>query len=296
MFDFLAKEFCKICPIERNKDLSKVTTFKIGGIAPIYAKPRTRQELIQLLSLCKEMNISFVILGAGSNVLINDKIVYVIISTLNLNKFVITKNGLVLSQAGVRLSQLVQESAEKGFSGLEWAIGIPGSVGGAVVMNAGAFHGQISDSLLFVEYWNGEKVIRVKRNELFFEYRSSIFTNTKNCAIICVAFSLKKDFVPLCRERIREKISARVKTQSVGYPSAGSVFKRAKGLPPAFMIEQCNLKGLRVGGAEVSKIHSGYIVNTGNATFADVLELIDLVRERVFEKYNVYLSLEIILI
>ena len=297
MFDFLASEFSKVCPIERNKNLKEITSFKIGGIAPIFVKPRNLQELLDVLEICNKMNVKFICLGACTNVLINENLLNsVIISTLNLNKLSISKNGFVYCQAGVRLAKLVQLTAFNGLTGLEWAIGIPGSVGGAVFMNAGAFNGQISDNILFVEFWNGEKLVKLKKEELFFEYRSSIFTKSKNCVIINIGFSLKGDLPLLCQERIKEKILIRAKTQSVGYPSAGSVFKKTTELPPAFMIEQCGLKGLRVGGAEVSKVHSGYIVNVGNATFYDVLELIDLVRERVFEKYNVYLSLEIILI
>lgn len=293
----LLTQILNICEVEQNVNLKDKTTFKIGGQVQVFAKPSTRQQLIKLLKFCTLNNIKYVILGAGSNVLCDDKnLNFIVISTLNLKQIFINEKGFVYAQSGVKLSQLATICANSSLSGLEWAVGIPGSIGGAVVMNAGAFGGEISNVVSYVDVWNGGKITRLKKEQLFFDYRHSVFTNSKKYVILGIGFLLKTDMLNEISKRIKFNIEKRRQTQNVGFPNAGSIFKKTTDLAPAFMIENAGLKGLKVGGAEVSKIHSGFIVNTSMATFDDVISLINKVQTSVYNKYNVTLQLEIILL
>ena len=292
MFDF-KDELSKICLCRENVDMKEVTTFKIGGRAKLVLYPNTVSQIKQCLDFCCKNKIKFIVLGACSNVLIKDEgIKDVVISTLYLDHFRV-EDGNIICQAGKRLSQLVIFSSNLGLSGLEWAIGIPGSVGGAIFMNAGAFGGEIGNFVEWVEVWECGGIKKYKNLKKFFKYRFSPFTNGKNCVIISVCLKLIQMTSNYCKQIIKNYVIKRAETQKVGYPSAGSIFKANTPLAPAFMIEKCGLKGYSCGGAQVSRVHSGYIVNVGNATCADVLNLINHVKCKVFSSFGVDLELEI---
>ena len=291
------RELSKICDYTRDISLNDKTTIKIGGTTPAFIIPSNRTEFCAVIELCDICNVDYRILGAGSNVLIGDGAVkYVVISTERLNKCYINRLGFVYAEAGLKICKLIQFATKNGLAGLEYLIGVPGSVGGAVVMNAGAFGVEIGNFVEYVDVWDGAKVIRLENDKLFFEYRHSIFTNSKKYAIIGVGFWLAKDSSDSILRRTQYAIQARADTQRVGFASAGSVFRKTAEFAPAYMIEACELKGKTIGGAQISQIHSGYIVNLGSATCQDVIKLIELVRKTVGEKFGVALELEIILL
>lgn len=287
----------QVCEFDKNVALKEKTTFRIGGKVPFFIEPMNSQEFIDAVRLCQNFRIKYVIMGAGSNVLAPDaNIDFVVISTLGLNKCYINRLGFLYAEAGVRLADLVRFATNNELGGLEYLIGIPGTVGGAVVMNAGAFGSEICNFVEYIDILENGRMVRLKKENLFWGYRHSTFTNSKKYAIIGVGFWLKKERLDVITKRMQYAILLRAKTQKVGYPSAGSVFKKSGDLAPAFLIEQCGLKGYTVGGAQVSTVHSGYIVNLGYSTCQDVLKVIHYVRNKVKENFGVTLELEIIVL
>ena len=287
----------QVCEFDKNVALKEKTTFRIGGKVPFFIKPMNSQEFIDAVRLCQDFRIKYVIMGAGSNVLAPDaNIDFVVISTLGLNKCYINRLGFLYAEAGVRLADLVRFATNNELGGLEYLIGIPGTVGGAVVMNAGAFGSEIGNFVEYIDILENGRMVRLKKENLFWGYRHSTFTNSKKYAIIGVGFWLKKGRLDVITKRMQYAILLRAKTQKVGYPSAGSVFKKSGDLAPAYLIEQCGLKGYTVGGAQVSTVHSGYIVNLGYSTCQDVLKVIHYVRNKVKENFGVTLELEIIVL
>ncbi len=295
MQQFLEK-LNQICTISTTTYYKNLTTIKIGGRAEFFAEPLTISQLIKIVKVCNTHGQNFRILGSGSNILANDTLVKgVTISTKRLNKFYIGNNGFAYAQCGTNLALFITKLANAGLTGLEWAIGIPATIGGAVTMNAGAFKEEICNFIKFVDVFDGNSIKRLKKDQLFCEYRSTIFTKSKKYVIIGVGFFLNYDNPTNCREKINNQIALRLKTQNIGYANAGSIFKSNTPLAPAFMIEQSGLKGLQVGGAEVSTIHSGFIINKHNATYADCLQLIEKIKSIIKMNYNTDLELEVIL-
>jgi len=217
-------------------------------------------------------------------------------SLIEKEKINFKQDHLVEVQSGVRLSTLVVESAKQELGGLEWVVGIPGTVGGATLMNAGAFGGQMSDKIVSVTYFDGKKIKKSRKEDLVFEYRSSSFKKIKDIIIFLVCFRLEYRNREEIQDNIKKITEKRLATQKVGYPSAGSVFKRLPHITAAEMIDQAGLKGTQIGGAMVSKVHSGYIVNVGGATCRDVRKLIDFISKSVYNKFIEKLELEIILV
>lgn len=281
---------------EQDRTFKEMTTFRIGGLIKYFVRILNEKEGVFLINLCKECKIPFLILGGGSNVLAKDEgFSGMVISTLQM-KEIHFKNNLVSVQSGARLYSLISENAKRGLSGLEWAVSIPGTVGGAVIMNAGAFGGQIFDWLKSVTYYDGKKIKTVDKKDIKFGYRSSQFKEQKNIIIFSACFQFENKEVHTVNNNIKVFIEKRMSTQRVGYPSAGSVFKRLPHITAAEMIDQAGLKGVKVGGAMVSTIHSGYIVNTGGATCKDVLILVDFISKSVYNRFTERIELEVILV
>ena len=278
-----------------EEDMSKYTTFKIGGKAKYFVVVNKTSELIFVLKLCAKFNINYFIIGAGSNLLVSDNgFNGIVISMQNFNKINFIKNNKVEAFAGARIVNIVNLCAKNCLSGLEWAINIPGTIGGAVVMNAGAFNNQISDYIDSVLVLDKYKLKVFKKENLFFDYRKSIFTNQKKYVIIKVTLNLLPKNYEEIVEQQKKYIELRLKSQQVKFASAGSIFKRTPNFSAAELIDKAGLKGLCIGGAMVSKVHSGYIVNTGNATANDVLTLINIIKEKVFLKFGETLETEIV--
>ncbi|MFA5757869.1 MAG: UDP-N-acetylmuramate dehydrogenase [Clostridia bacterium] len=297
-FDFLYKQLCSFILSSRlflNANLSKYTSFKIGGNANIMVMPSDIRELNIICILCKKIGIRFYVLGRGTNVLVLDSgINGVVIKTDKLQTVKIS-GTYITAEAGASIQEIVNIALDNNFSGLEWACGIPGSVGGAVYMNAGAYGGQMSDIVKSVKVYDNGKATIISNQNAQFDYRHSIFEEKKyqHCVILSTILKLKKDEQKNIQNRITEFTLKRKQTQNVGYPNAGSAFKKPKEGYAAKFIEDAGLKGITFGGAAVSNVHSGFIVNLGNATCSDVANLMDYISSTVYKKFNVVLIPEI---
>lgn len=278
----------KLCEYRFDELLNKHTSFKIGGCARIFVRPRSIEALICALERFQHAKI----LAKGTNVLAPDEGVDIVINTLGLNKHQI-KNDLIISEAGVLLSTLCKKAADHGLSGLEFAYGIPGTIGGAVYMNAGAYDGEICDIVEYVEVYDRKNIIRLDKSQMNFSYRSSILRET-DWVVLRVALRLKPSNSQAVRDRMEQIMRKRIQTQPLDLPSAGSVFKRPrKDFYVGRAIEQIGLKGLRVGDAQISTKHAGFIVNLGNAKASDVKELIKIIQQEVYKNYGIHLEPEV---
>lgn len=273
-----------------GKDLS---TFRIGGNLKLVCMPDSVKKISELVRYCKQKNINFYTFGKCSNVVFPDEgINTLIIKTDNL-KNILFQNGLFEFGAGVMLAKASKYSVEHGYSGMEFSYGIPGSIGGAVYMNAGAYDGQISDIIEKTEYVDSDgNICMLDKESHDFSYRHSFFFD-KQFVITKTLIRLKEGNKTQSEKKIKELQLARKEKQPIEYPSAGSVFKRPEGYFAAKLIEECGLKGKSVGGAMVSVKHAGFIINFDNATCRNVKDLVKLIRDTVRDKFGVDLECEI---
>lgn len=282
--------------IETNVPMKKHTSFKVGGPVDILVTPYTYEQVRDVINLCKRYNVLYYILGNGSNLLVKDGgIRGVAIKLCRLNKIRV-EGEYIITESGASLSATSIEAMKNSLSGLEFACGIPGSIGGAVTMNAGAYNGEISqviESALVID--NNYNIIKISKEQLELGYRSSSILKY-GYIVLEVTFKLNKGDYNKIKERVQDLTRRRKEKQPLEYPSAGSTFKRPEGYFAPKLIEDTGLKGLSVGGAEVSQKHSGFIINKGNATAKDILELISLVQEKVKGKYQIELNTEVIII
>jgi UDP-N-acetylmuramate dehydrogenase len=284
--------------IDFRKDecLKKYSSFQIGGKADYVVFPDSVEKLSALKKFLNEKDIKFFILGNGSNVIFSDMgFKGVIIKMSFLNKVEINQET-VKAMAGMNLTKLCLIAAENGLSGLESCYGIPGSVGGGIFMNAGAYGGEISDYIQSVEYMDKSGAIKsFDKQNCKFSYRDSIFKNNKRI-ITGATFILKKGERRDILNNMQNILQKRKEKQPLGIPSAGSFFKRPEGSYASALIDRCGLKGLSVGGAKVSEKHAGFIVNAGNATCEDVKELAGKISRIVCEKTGVKLEKEVVFV
>ncbi len=271
------------------------TTFKIGGAADILITVNGVDELRTVLLACRGEGVPVMILGKGSNLLVSDDgIEGAVIALDGAFKEITVDGDIITCGAGVSLSKLCTVALEKGLSGLEFAYGIPGTVGGAVYMNAGAYNGETKDVCFEADYLTPDGEIGVcAGKDLDFSYRHSIFKTNDNI-ILFAKYKLTPDDPEAIRARMDDFMNRRRTKQPLEYPSAGSVFKRPKDAFAGTLIQQCGLKGTSVGGAQVSEKHAGFIINTGDATCEDVLGLVRLVQDTVREQTGYQLECEII--
>ena len=278
-----------------QEPMKKHTTFKTGGKADVFIQPSSAEQLSLLLRFCSEQGLSPFILGNGSNLLVSDDGIRVPVIAVGegLDTLCLLDDTTVFAGAGTPLIRLCKFALEHCLSGLEFAYGIPGSVGGAVFMNAGAYGGEMRDVVVRAEHltMRGEPGA-CEGDTLEFGYRSSIYKTTP-CVITGAVFKLQKGDPQQISAKMQELLQRRKDKQPLEYPSAGSVFKRPEGYFAGALIEQSGLKGKRVGGAAVSEKHAGFIVNLGGATTGDVLALIEICKTTVKEKFGVSLETEI---
>lgn len=279
---------------KENIQLKDYSNFKIGGLCKILILPKTEKEVQKTIEILKINNCKYMVLGKGANVLFLDKGYSGAIIKLGSNFSRITVNGdEVLAGAGASLVTLCKKALQYGLKGLEFCYGIPATIGGAVYMNAGAYGGEIKDVVTKVRYIDEKGEIKELLNsELNFCYRHSFFCD-KNCVVISACFKLEKGEKKEIESKMKELFLKRTTKQPYYLPSAGSTFKRPVGTYAALLIEQCGLKGKKIGGAMVSDLHSGFIVNFDNATSKNVLDLISLVKKQVKEKTGYSLECEI---
>lgn len=278
-----------------HENLSKHTSFKIGGPAEIYAKPSSAEQVSEIINFCKENNIPLLPLGKGSNVLISDDGIDGIVMNFGseFGKMTLLDEETIYCEAGTGLAALCNFALENSLTGLEFAYGIPGSVGGAVFMNAGAYGGEIKDVIAYADHIdkNGNPG-RFTGEELDMSYRHSAYS-AKEYFITGAAFKLIKGDKTEIKAKMDDLLGRRFDKQPMDKPSAGSTFKRPEGAFASALIDQCGLKGYRVGGAEVSTKHAGFVVNIGEATCADVLRLIKDIQEKVKNDTGFFIEPEV---
>lgn len=282
--------------VERGKTLASCTTFKIGGPADLFYEAREEEELVLAVKAARQLQIPYLILGEGSNLLAADKGFRGIVIKVRISKFEIQNNGkeiTVRAGAGMRIGQLLEKLVENSLLGLEFMAGIPGTVGGAVRGNAGAWRQEIGDKISRVKILNSQNQIEwIEGKDCCFAYRDSRFKQNGEEIIIEAEFTLEAKDRNLIEKTISEIIEKR-KSQPKG-PSAGCVFINPKPQSAGALIEQCGLKGVVVGGAKISEDHANFIVNTGEAKAVDVVALIDRARGKVREKFGIDLKEEIV--
>ena len=283
--------------VKEEEPMKAHCSFRTGGPAAAFLVPEDEGTMLRLLAVLSENKAPFYILGNGTNVVFCDEsLPYFIISTENLQGISMTEEGYISAQAGAALSRVATFAYENSLTGMEFASGIPGSAGGGVLMNAGAYGGELKDIILSVRCCqrDGSSVRELSGEDCDFRYRHSIFQSGEY-VVLSAVFRLKKGEKNSIAAKMKELNARRREKQPLDLPSAGSAFKRPEGYYAAALIEQCGLKGTSVGGAQVSEKHAGFIVNTGKATSADLKALLTLVSNTVKEKTGIELQREIIL-
>jgi UDP-N-acetylmuramate dehydrogenase len=276
--------------------MSKHTSFKVGGPADFFITAENVEQISYILKIAKEENVPLNIIGNGTNLLVKDGGIRGIVLRPKLNyieKEEKEDSILYTVGSGVMLTPLAQKALEDGLTGLEFAYGIPGTVGGGVLMNAGAFGGELKDIVIkttYIDYDGNSHEINNQEHQ--FEYRNSVFSKIKGI-IIETQIQLQKGVKEEIRDRMQEILSTRKEKQPTNMPCAGSTFKRGKDYITAKLIDEAGLKGYTIGGAQVSEKHAGFVVNKGGATATDILELIAHIQKEVFHKFNEHIELEI---
>lgn len=280
---------------KRNYPLSMMTTFKIGGPAGIAVFPVTEEELLCALDAAKAADVRYAVIGRGSNLLVSDAgFDGVIIGTDELKAISVSGNT-VTAQCGATLYSVAGAALAASLSGGEFMYGIPGSVGGAVYMNAGAYNGQMSDIVKKTVYYDtesGDKVT-IDAAQHGFSYRKSVFSKDGSKVILETTMELVPGDANEIRELMDSRMRRRIEKQPLDMPSAGSTFKRYDGFYTAELIDKAGLRGKRIGGAQVSEKHAGFIVNAGGATACDVLSLIELIKKEIKQNNGVDIECEV---
>ncbi len=278
-----------------NAPMKDYTSFKAGGNADLLVQPGSSDELSYALKILEDNNISHKVIGNGSNVLVKDSGYRGVVLRIGepFQEIKVTENRIEAG-AGVLLSAAAKRAAEASLAGFEFASGIPGTIGGAVFMNAGAYDGEISQIIESAEIVSkdGTRIVSLKKEELELSYRHSILQRTGD-VLLKATFLLEKGDRETIEARIRELTERRTTKQPLSYPSAGSFFKRPHNHFAGKLIQDAGLQGLSVGGAQVSPLHAGFIINTGGATAKDIIDLMEIVRGTVFEEFGVMLEPEV---
>ena len=277
-----------------NEPMSAHTTFRIGGPADYFVMPETVEELSNILALCKEEGMPYFVLGNGSNLLVGDKGFRGVVIQLYKNFDGMSIEGTkVTAKSGAMLIRVAKEAGKAGLTGLEFASGIPGTIGGAMVMNAGAYGGEMKDVVTAVTVLTKEGEIKtLTGSEMNFRYRGSVVED-EGYIVLEAVMELKEGNLEEIQARIDELSLQRRTKQPIEYPSAGSTFKRPEGYFAGKLIQDANLRGYQVGGAQVSEKHCGFVINAGGATAADVMQLMQDVSDKVNEQFGVTLEPEV---
>jgi len=276
-----------------NESLKKHTTYGIGGPADLMIFPKSKQDLIKVIEIINENKIQLTILGSGSNVLVSDNgIRGAVISLKNSLKQIEVDENILYAECGTMLGKIVKHAVKNNLIGLENLNGVPGTLGGALIMNAGAWGGEISENLIHVEVINSKSEIqKIQKKDLNFSYRQSSFN--KDDILLSAKFNLKKADKDIIKENFIEAQSGRKKSQPLNKRSAGSLFKNPKNNSAGKLLDEAGLKGLSIGDAKISEKHANFFINDGDATSKDMLMLIKKAHKEVKDKFNVNLSLEV---
>jgi UDP-N-acetylmuramate dehydrogenase len=287
-------DFLEPDQILQQESMSKHTSFRIGGPVDLMVLPSGVEQIQRALEILRDCNVPLMVMGNGSNLLVKDKgIRGAVIKIADRFNRAEVKGDTILAQAGILLSALSRLALKFSLKGLEFASGIPGTLGGAVTMNAGAYGGEMKDVIEWVSVLDEDGTIKtLNKEELALGYRTSIIQNTEKI-VLEVFMQLSKGDYMESKALIQELTRRRQEKQPLSYPSAGSAFKRPVGYYAGKLIQDAGLKGMRVGDAQISEKHSGFIINLGNATACDVIELIEKVKKKVKEKTGVELLPEV---
>ena len=291
----MVEQFKAISPqLIENESMSRHTTFKIGGDADMFVSVESVDELVALIRLAKSKNVKYTVIGNGSNLLVGDKGIRGLVIEIGQGLAGYEVRGNVIyAEAGILLKKLASVAAAESLSGLEEVSGVPGTLGGGIFMNAGAYGGELKDTVKKVTYidCNGE-LHTIDASECDFGYRKSIFSSGDKY-IVSAELELKKGDKDEILSEMADYTKRRREKQPISYPSAGSTFKRPEGYFAGTLIQDAGLKGYRCGGAEVSELHAGFVINCGNATAQDVIDVIEHTKETVLEKFGVELEPEV---
>ena len=276
-----------------NESLKKHTTYGIGGPADLMIFPKNKQDLRKVIEIINENKIQLTILGSGSNILVSDNgIRGAVISLKNSLKQVEVDDNVLYAECGTMLGKIVKHAVKNNLIGLENLNGVPGTLGGALIMNAGAWGGEISENLIHVEVINSKSEIqKIQKKDLNFSYRQSSFN--KDDILLSAKFNLKKADKDIIKENFIEAQSGRKKSQPLNKRSAGSLFKNPKNNSAGKLLDEAGLKGFSIGDAKISEKHANFFINDGDATSKDMLMLIKKAHKEVKDKFNVNLSLEV---
>ncbi|MCL2718556.1 MAG: UDP-N-acetylmuramate dehydrogenase [Lachnospiraceae bacterium] len=281
--------------VRENELMSAHTTFKVGGEAALFIHISSKEQLIRLIPFFRRLEIDYFVIGNGSNILIGDKGYQGVILSIGegLSEIRI-KDNQIIAEAGAMLSQVSKRAAGAGLAGLEFASGIPGTIGGAVVMNAGAYGGEMALVVESVLVMNaaGEEMI-LSNDTMEFAYRTSVVKN-RPYIVLAVTLCLEYGDIGQINQKITELTKRRREKQPLEYASAGSTFKRPPGKFAGMLIMDAGLRGFSIGGASVAEKHCGFVINQGNATAADIIEVINEVQERVYDRFDIKLEPEVI--
>lgn len=280
---------------EKNAVLAPYTTMKIGGACDILIKANGEDCLLSLINFCTKNSLPYRILGMGSNVLISDKgIRAVVILIGNDMSEIIVDGNKITAHAGAKLISVCKKALENSLTGLEFAYGIPGSIGGALFMNAGAYGGEMKDVVTSCNYIENGQLLSMNISDMDLSYRKSYFSENNAC-ITSVSFELEHGDHDEIKAKMNDIMQRRIDKQPLEYPSAGSTFKRPPTDYASRLIEACGLKGKACGGAEVSTKHSGFVINKNNATFNDVLNVVQNVKKKVSDETGIMLECEMLI-
>lgn len=291
--------------ILKEESMKKHTSFKIGGNADFFVKAKSVEDVKFVIDLCKKNDIPLTIIGNGSNILVKDEGIKGIVLKIDIGKFEINEkvpeelrknnNSVIITVgAGVLLGKLAFQLLKKSISGFEFASGIPGTIGGAVRMNAGAYGSEFKDIVIETMCMdNNGNIIKLDNKQQKFEYRRSIFKDNKYIILETKLLLEKVDDNSKIKEKMDEYKKSRMEKQPIEFPSAGSTFKRGSDFITAKLIDECDLKGYSIGDAQVSEKHAGFVINRGNASFEDVFKLIKFIQKNVKEKFGKDIELEV---
>ncbi len=286
------------CKAQKDVPMKMYSSFKVGGNAKVLVSPKSEKELVKIIKKCASLDIKPFILGNGSNILVSDSGIDNVVIHIGkgFDEIELVSDTEIRVSAGCSLMKLCRFALQNGLTGLEFAYGIPGSVGGAMYMNAGAYGGEMKDVALECSYitFDGEEGV-LKSDEMNLSYRNSAFSKGDKI-IVSALLKLNKGSKAQIESKMNELMGKRRDKQPLEYPSAGSTFKRPEGYFAGQLIEECGLKGKMIGGAQVSDKHCGFIINKDNATADDIMDLIDFVRDEVLEQKGVMLETEVKLV
>ncbi len=287
----MKKELKSICSIKENFELKNFNTYKLNCTCDYFVEPKNVQELKELFSFIKSNNIKYFVLGNGSNIILPVHYDGVVIYLKKLNNYEIN-DDYVYTECGVMINTLASKVTNMGYSGLDFATGIPGTVGGSVYMNAGCFGSDISNILISATIYDGNEIKELSNSDLEYEYRSSMLKNHKDYIVLSCKFKIEKSNLEELKALVLERTNKRVSSQDLSHPSAGSVFRNPEGLSAGKLIDDLGLKGFSVNDAMVSFKHANFIINNGDASGDDVIKLIEEIKTKVKKEYDIDLKLE----